>query len=60
MLHVKEAHLNIPLATLNTGVLILSSVTFVMSWVALKQKNLSKFRIYMGITILCTKCRKMF
>ena len=31
MLHVKEAHLNIPLATLNTAVLILSSVTFVMS-----------------------------
>ena len=54
MLHVKEAHLNIPLATLNTGVLILSSVTFVMSWVALKQKNLSKFRIYMGVTLLCS------
>ena len=31
MLHVKEAHLNIPLATLNTAVLILSSITFVMS-----------------------------
>ena len=54
MLHVEAAHLSIPLATLNTGVLILSSVTFVMSWVALKQKNLSKFRIYMGITLLCS------
>ena len=50
MLHVKEAHLNIPLATLNTAVLILSSVTFVMSWVSLKLKDLSKFKFYMGIT----------
>ena len=39
MLHVKEAHLNIPLATINTVVLILSSVTFVMSWVSLKLKD---------------------
>ena len=54
MMHVKEAHLNIPLATVNTAVLILSSVTFVMSWVSLKQKDLSKFQIYMGITILCS------
>ena len=54
MMHVKEAHLNIPLATVNTAVLILSSVTFVMSWISLKQKDLSKFQIYMGITILCS------
>ena len=54
MLHVKEAHLNIPLATLNTAVLILSSVTFVMSWVSLKLKDLSKFKFYMGITLLCS------
>lgn len=54
MLHVKEAHLNIPLATINTGVLILSSVTFVMSWVSLKLKDLDKFKIYMGITLLCS------
>ena len=54
MLHVKEAHLNIPLATINTAVLILSSVTFVMSWVALKLKDLSKFKMYMGITLLCS------
>ncbi len=54
MLHVKEAHLNIPLATINTAVLILSSVTFVMSWVSLKLKNLDKFKIYMGITLLCS------
>ena len=54
MLHVKTAHLNIPLATINTAVLILSSVTFVMSWVSLKLKDLSKFKIYMGITLLCS------
>jgi len=54
MMHVKEAHLNIPLATVNTAVLILSSVTFVMSWISLKQKDLSKFQIYMGITIVCS------
>ncbi len=54
MLHQKAAHLNIPLATINTAVLILSSVTFVMSWVSLKLKDLSKFKLYMGITILCS------
>jgi len=54
MLHVKAAHLNIPLATINTAVLILSSVTFVMSWVSLKLKDLSKFKLYMGITLLCS------
>jgi heme/copper-type cytochrome/quinol oxidase subunit 3 len=54
MMHVKEAHLNIPLATVNTGVLILSSVTFVMSWISLKLKDISKFRLYMGIILLCS------
>ena len=54
MLHVKAAHLNIPLATINTAVLILSSVTFVMSWVSLKLKDLPKFKLYMGITLLCS------
>ena len=54
MMHVKAAHLNIPLATINTAVLILSSVTFVMSWVSLKKQDLSKFQLYMGITILCS------
>ena len=31
--------LNIPLATLNTVVLIFSSVTMVLSWASLRQKN---------------------
>ena len=47
-----ETHLNIPLATLNTMVLITSSVTIVMAWAQLAMKNFGKFRIYMGLTIL--------
>jgi cytochrome c oxidase subunit III len=45
--------LNVPLATINTMVLILSSVTMVMSWASLKMKNFGKYRLYMGLTILC-------
>lgn len=44
---------SVPLATVNTAVLIFSSVTVVMSWMALKARDLSKFRIFMGLTILC-------
>ncbi len=44
--------LNVPLATLNTMVLITSSVTMVMSWASLALKNFSKYRIYMACTIL--------
>jgi len=47
------AFLNIPLATINTMVLIISSMTMVMSWVSLKQKNLGKYKLYMGLTFLC-------
>jgi heme/copper-type cytochrome/quinol oxidase subunit 3 len=44
--------LNIPLATINTVVLISSSVTMVMSWASLMMKNFSRYRMYMGATIL--------
>ena len=44
--------LNVPLATLNTLVLITSSVTMVMSWASLAIKNLKKYRMYMALTIL--------
>jgi cytochrome c oxidase subunit III len=44
--------LNVPLATLNTFVLISSSVTMVMSWAALKMDSLPKFKMWMGLTIL--------
>jgi heme/copper-type cytochrome/quinol oxidase subunit 3 len=45
--------LNVPLATFNTLVLIISSVTMVMSWASLKMQNFGKYRLYMGLTILC-------
>lgn len=44
--------LNVPLATLNTAVLITSSVTMVMSWASLKMHDFSKYKMYMGATIL--------
>ncbi len=44
--------LNVPLATLNTLVLITSSVTMVMSWASLAMKNFSKYRLYMALTIV--------
>lgn len=44
--------LNVPLATLNTVVLIFSSVTVVMAWAALKMHNLKQFKIYMSLTLL--------
>ncbi|MGH7198894.1 MAG: cytochrome c oxidase subunit 3 [Candidatus Omnitrophota bacterium] len=44
--------LNVPLATLNTMVLITSSVTMVMAWASLAMKSLSRYRLFMGLTIL--------
>ena len=46
--------LNVPMATINTVVLITSSVTMIMSWVSLKLKNIDKYKLYMGLTILCS------
>jgi len=45
-------YLNIPLATLNTIVLISSSVTMVMAWYSLKVDNFARFRLYMAATVL--------
>jgi cytochrome c oxidase subunit 3 len=45
--------LNVPLATLNTLVLIISSVTMVMSWASLKMNLFGRYKLYMGLTILC-------
>jgi heme/copper-type cytochrome/quinol oxidase subunit 3 len=50
--HGRE-YLNIPLATTNTIVLISSSVTMVMAWASLKRDQFGKFRLYMGLTVLC-------
>lgn len=45
--------LNVPLGTLNTLVLITSSVTVVLSWAALQVKNFGKYRLLQGVTIAC-------
>jgi len=43
--------LNVPLATLNTVLLITSSMTMVMAWLALKLNDFGKFRRFLVITI---------
>ena len=60
MLRVGNAHwppgatyLNIPLATLNTVILISSSVTMVLAWASLAKHDFGRFRLFMGVTILC-------
>lgn len=45
--------LNIPIGTFNTAVLISSSITVVMAWASLKMHDFGKFRLYMGLTLLC-------
>jgi heme/copper-type cytochrome/quinol oxidase subunit 3 len=44
--------LNVPLATLNTMILIGSSVTMVMAWASLKLRRFTAFRWWLGTTIL--------
>ncbi len=44
--------LSVPLATLNTMILIASSVTMVMAWASLKLNDFKKYKLYMGLTIL--------
>ncbi len=46
-------YLNIPLATVNTVVLISSSVTMVLAWASLVKREFARFRLFLGITILC-------
>jgi cytochrome c oxidase subunit III len=45
--------LNVPLGTINTIVLITSSITVVMAWVSLKLNQFGKFKIYQAVTLLC-------
>lgn len=45
-------HLNVPLGTFNTIVLISSSITMVMAWASLMLKNFKQFKMYQGLTIL--------
>jgi cytochrome c oxidase subunit III len=50
--HGRDVGLSVPLATVNTMVLIGSSVTMVMSWASLKLNQFGKFKMYLGATIL--------
>jgi heme/copper-type cytochrome/quinol oxidase subunit 3 len=43
--------LNVPLATVNTALLIASSMTMVMSWLSLKLEDFAKFRRYILLTM---------
>ena len=40
------------MATINTLVLISSSVTVIMAWASLKLKDFGKYKLYMGLTLL--------
>ena len=43
--------LNVPMATLNTLVLITSSITMVMAWASLMRRNYSAYQLYMFATV---------
>ncbi len=45
--------LSIPLATVNTFVLISSSVTVVLAWANLRLGNLGKGKLFLALTLLC-------
>jgi cytochrome c oxidase subunit 3 len=48
--------LNVPIGTLNTLVLITSSITVVLAWASLKLHNFGRFRLFQACTVLlaCT------
>jgi cytochrome c oxidase subunit 3 len=48
-----DTYLDVPLATLNTVILISSSVTMVLAWASLVKGSFGRFRLFLGITILC-------
>jgi cytochrome c oxidase subunit III len=43
--------LNVPMATINTVVLITSSVTMVMAWANLMKNDIGKYKMFMGATV---------
>jgi cytochrome c oxidase subunit III len=48
----QSAVVSVPLATLNTLILISSSVTMVMAWASLSAHRLERYRVYMGATLM--------
>src|SRR5947199_8839635 len=51
-----DSILNVPLATVNTIVLISSSATMVMAWASLKRNDFGHFRLSQWLTILARLC----
>jgi cytochrome c oxidase subunit 3 len=45
--------LNVPVGTFNTAILIISSVTVVLAWAALKMRKFGRYKLYMTFTVLC-------
>lgn len=45
--------LNVPLGFLNTCILLVSSITMVLAWVALKERKFWLYQGYLAATILC-------
>jgi cytochrome c oxidase subunit 3 len=45
--------LNVPVGTFNTAILIVSSVTVVLAWAALKMRQFGRYKVYMALTIVC-------
>ncbi len=48
-----EHVLSVPIGLTNTFILIASSITMVYAWVAVKERNLSKARLFLAFTIVC-------
>ncbi len=48
-----EFGLSVPIAFVNTLVLIASSFTMVMAWTSLLRDNVSRFKLYQTITVVC-------
>ncbi len=46
-----QAQLSVPIATINTAILITSSITMVLSWASLMTKDFAKFRRYLWLTV---------
>jgi cytochrome c oxidase subunit 3 len=44
--------LNVPVGTLNTAILIASSISVVLAWAALKMRQWGKYKLYLGGTIV--------
>ena len=51
--HWPHGLLNVPVGTMNTAILIASSVTVVLAWAALKMRQFTRYKVYMFITIVC-------